>query len=84
MAFAGIPRVADLIAALRVDDRTKALDAAEQRYKQMARDLGVSEGAAEVWAAAMMSLIRLRVVEETVQRAPTAQSPVRNAESAAA
>ena len=84
LAFAGIPRVADLIAALRVDDRTKALDAAEQRYKQMARDLGVSEGAAEVWAAAMMSLIRLRVVEETVQRAPTAQSPVRNAESAAA
>jgi hypothetical protein len=74
MAFAGIPRVANLIAALRVDDRTKALDAAEQRYKQMARDLGVSEGAAEVWAAAVMSLIRLRVVDETVQRAPTAQS----------
>ncbi len=74
IAFAGIPRVAELIAALRLEDRTRALDAAEQRYKQMARDLGVSEGAADVWAAAMMSLIRLRVVEETVQRVPTAQA----------
>jgi hypothetical protein len=74
MAFAGIPRVAELIAALRLEDRIRALHAAEQRYKQMARDLGVSEGAADVWAAAVMSLIRLRVVEETVQRAPTAQA----------
>ena len=74
MAFAGIPRVAELIAALRLEDRIRALDAAEQRYKQMARDLGVSEGAADVWAAAVMSLIRLRVVEETVQRVPTAQA----------
>ena len=74
MAFAGIPRVAELIAELRLEDRIRALDAAEQRYKQMARDLGVSEGAADVWAAAVMSLIRLRVVEETVQRVPTAQA----------
>jgi hypothetical protein len=74
MAFAGIPRVAELIAALRLEDRIRALDAAEQRYKQMARDIGVSEGAADVWAAAVMSLIRLRVVEETVQRVPTAQA----------
>jgi hypothetical protein len=73
-AFAGIPRVADLIAALHREDRIRALDAAEQRYKQMARDVGVSEGAADVWAAAVMSLIRLRVVEETFQRAPTAQA----------
>ncbi|MGO9948591.1 MAG: hypothetical protein ACLPWG_17265 [Steroidobacteraceae bacterium] len=74
MAFAGIPRVAELIAALRLEDRIRALKAAEQRYKQMARDLGVSEGAADVWAAAVMSLIRLRVVEETVQRVSTAMS----------
>ena len=73
-AFAGIPRVAELIAALRLEDRIRALNAAEQRYKQMARDVGVSEGAADVWAAAVMSLIRLRVVEETFQRAPTAQA----------
>ena len=46
MAFAGIPRVAELIAALRLEDRIRALHAAEQRYKQMAMDLGVSEGAA--------------------------------------
>jgi hypothetical protein len=72
MAFAGLPRVAELIAALRLEDRIRALDAAELHYKQMARDLGVSEGTADVWAAAMMSLIRLRVVEETVQRVPTA------------
>jgi FixJ family two-component response regulator len=72
MAFAGLPRVAELIAALRLEDRIRALDAAELHYKQMARDLGVSEGTADVWAAAVMSLIRLRVVEETVQRVPTA------------
>ena len=42
MAFAGIPRVAELIAALRLEDRIRALEAAEQRYKQLARDLGVS------------------------------------------
>ena len=74
MAFAGIPRVAELIAALRLEDRIRALDAAEQRYKQMARDQRVSEGAADVWAAAVMSLIRLRIVEETVQRVATAQA----------
>jgi hypothetical protein len=68
MAFAGIPRLAELIATLRLEDRITALDAAEQRYQQMARDLGVSEG------AAVMSLIRLRVVEETARRAPTAQA----------
>ncbi len=44
MAFAGIPRVVELIAPLRLEDRARALDAAEQRYKQMARDLGVSKG----------------------------------------
>jgi hypothetical protein len=74
MAFAGIPRVSGLIAALRLEDRIRALDAAEQRYKQMARDLGVSEGAADVWAAAVMSLIRLRVVEETTSASRDAQN----------
>ncbi len=63
-AFAGIPRVAEVIAALRLEDRARALHAAEQRYRQMARDSGVSEGAADVWGAAVMSLIRLRVAEE--------------------
>jgi len=74
MAFAGIPRVAQLIATLHLEDRIRALDAAEQRYKQMARDLGVSEGADDVWAAALMSLIRLQVVEAAVQRTSAAQS----------
>ena len=74
IAFAGIPRVAELIAALRLEDRIRALDAAEQRYKQMARDQRVSEGTADVWAAAVMSLIRLRIVEEIVQRVAMAQA----------
>jgi len=64
-AFAGIPRVAELIAALGLEDRATTLDAAEQHYKQMARDLGVSEGTAEVWGAAVTSLLQLRVAEET-------------------
>jgi len=65
MAFAGIPRVAELIAALHLEDRARALDAAEQHYKQMARDIGVSEGTADVWGAAVASLIQLRLAEET-------------------
>jgi hypothetical protein len=64
LAFAGIPRVAEVIAALRLEDRPRALHAAEQRYRQMARDAGVSEGAADVWGAAVISLIRLRMAEE--------------------
>jgi hypothetical protein len=65
LAFAGIPRVAEVIAALRLEDRPRALHAAEQRYRQMARDSGVSEEAADIWGAAVMSLIRLRVAEES-------------------
>ncbi len=77
MAFAGIPRVAELIAALRLEDRARALDAAEQRYKQIARDLGVSEGAAAVWGAAVMSLIRLRVAEKATEAGDKRRSPTR-------
>jgi hypothetical protein len=67
MAFAGIPRVAELIAALGLEDRARALDAAEQRYKQMMRDLGVSEGTADVWGAAVTSLIQLRVAKKAAR-----------------
>ena len=75
LAFAGIPRVADVIAALRLEDRPKALHAAEQRYRQMARDSGVSEGAADVWGAAVMSLLRLCVREDEYQRSRLARRP---------
>jgi hypothetical protein len=68
LAFAGIPRVAEVIAALRLEDRPRALHAVEQRYRQMARESGVSEGAADVWGAAVMSLLRLCVREDEYQR----------------
>jgi hypothetical protein len=74
MAFAGIPRVAAVVAALHLEDRAKALDAAEQHYKQMAQDLGVSQGAAEVWAAAVISLVRLRLAEDIAQRVSRVQA----------
>jgi hypothetical protein len=66
-AIAGIPRVAELIAAIPVDRRASALDAAERSYVQTALDLGYSEAAAQQWAASVMSrlwAVRLRLEAE--------------------
>jgi len=66
-AVSGIPRVAQLIAAFPVDRWARALDAAEQSYRQTARNLGYSEAAAQEWASAVMSrlwVVRMRLEKE--------------------
>jgi hypothetical protein len=58
MAVAGIPRVAQAIAAIPVEDRPRALEAAERSYCRTALDAGYGEAQAEGWAAALMSQLR--------------------------
>jgi hypothetical protein len=54
-AVAGIPRVAELIAAIPLEQRARALDAAERSYQKTARDLGYTEADARQWASELMS-----------------------------
>ncbi len=60
-AIADIPRVAQMIAAIPAEHRATALDAAERSYLKAVKDLGYGEAAAQKWASAIMS--RLRVEE---------------------
>jgi hypothetical protein len=46
-AIAGIPRVAELIAAIPPEQRATALNAAEQSYQKTAWDLGYEDAAAQ-------------------------------------
>jgi hypothetical protein len=58
-AVAGLPKVAELIATLSSDDRTKALKAVEKSYLETARGLGYEEADALEWADAVMFRLRL-------------------------
>lgn len=66
MAAAGIPRVAQAIAAISVEDRIKALEAAERSYCQTALDIGYGEAQAEGWAAALMFQLRAELEKQKV------------------
>ncbi len=63
-ALAGIPRVAEAISAMPVEDMAKALEAAEHSYYQTALDLGYGEAQAKGWAATIM----VRLLEELEER----------------
>jgi hypothetical protein len=58
VAVAAVPRIAEIIAAFRAEDRAGALVLAERRYMQAARDFGCTEVAAEGWVAAVMRSLR--------------------------
>jgi len=66
MAAAGIPRVAQAIAAISVEDRIKALEAAERSYCQTALDIAYGEAQAEGWAAALMFQLRAELEKQKV------------------
>jgi hypothetical protein len=61
-AMAGVPRVAELIATVPDDDRSRALEAAEKSYLQTAHTLGYQDADAQQWASAVMSRL---LIEET-------------------
>ena len=62
-AIAGLPKVAELIAAVPAADRVRALEAVEASYVQTARTLGYEGSNAHQWASAVM--FQLRIVDRS-------------------
>jgi hypothetical protein len=62
-ALDGVPRVAELVATVPAEERTRALEAAEKSYLETALTLGYQDADARQWAAAVMS--RLRIEEDS-------------------
>jgi hypothetical protein len=62
-AIAGVPRVAELIATVPDEGRSRALEAAEKSYIQTAQTLGYQDDDAQQWASAVMS--RLLIEENS-------------------
>jgi hypothetical protein len=62
-AIAGVPKVAELIATVPAEERTRALEAAEKSYLETAHNLGYQDADAQQWASAVMS--RLRIEEDS-------------------
>jgi hypothetical protein len=58
-AIAGVPKVAELIAAVPTEDRSRALEAAEKSYLRTALTLGYQDAEAQQWVSAVMSRLRL-------------------------
>jgi hypothetical protein len=58
-AIAGIPRVAEMIAAVPPEQRSKALDAAQQSYQKTAKDLGCDDADAQQWASELISQLSI-------------------------
>jgi hypothetical protein len=58
-AIAGVPKVAEFIAAVPMEDRSRALDAAEKSYLNTAHTLGYQDAEAQQWVSAVMSRLRL-------------------------
>ena len=62
-AIAGVPRVAELIAMVPAEDRSRALLAAEKSYLETAHTLGYQDAYAQQWASTVMS--RLQIEEDS-------------------
>ena len=62
-AIAGVPRVAERIATLPAEDRSRAIEAAEKSYLKTAYTLGYQDAEAQQWASAVMS--RLQIEENS-------------------
>jgi hypothetical protein len=60
-AVAGVPRIAEIIASYPAASRQGALEVAESRYMQAARDFGCTEEAASTWAALLMRNLQERL-----------------------
>jgi hypothetical protein len=69
----GLSRVAEAIAAVPANERSKALTAVEASYRQSALELGCSDSEARDWVIAIMFSLRTQVLgrrssEETSAR----------------
>ena len=65
-ALAGIPKIAQIIAFIPVENRASAFEAAERSYRQTAEDLGGAEKLAQNWASAVMFELRTAVEERVL------------------
>lgn len=69
--FAGLPRVAELIATVPEEKRERALEAAKESYLNSARELGYAEAEVQQWVAAVMLDLRITTGEaDTKEAAP--------------
>ena len=64
-AIVGIPKVAEIIALMSIEERAAAFDMAEKTYLQTAKNLGGTEELAQKWTSAVMLKLRA-VVDEQV------------------
>jgi hypothetical protein len=63
-AVAAIPRVAERIAAIPIEERATAFDAAERAYLRAAQDLLCPDEPARNWVSAVMRSLRSHVAEQ--------------------
>jgi hypothetical protein len=61
VASAALPRITEIIVAFPAEHRAGALEVAERRYRQAARDFGCTEADSERWVAAVMRKLRTLV-----------------------
>jgi hypothetical protein len=61
LAFAAVPRIAEIIAAFPPEHRAGALEVAERRYTEAARDFGCTEVASQTCIADIMRNLRTQV-----------------------
>lgn len=66
-AIAGIPRLAQPIAAIPAQDRATAFESAERSYLQTAKDLGGADKFARDWASAVMFQLRAEVEQRVLE-----------------
>jgi hypothetical protein len=60
-AVAAIPRISERISAFPAEHRAGALEVAERRYMEAARDFGCTEVAARTWGTEVMRGLRTQV-----------------------
>ncbi len=72
-AIAGVPKVAEFIAAVPTENRVRALDAAEKSYLKTAHTIGYQDAEAQQWVSAVMS--RLRIEESSYKLRMLASAP---------
>ncbi len=65
---AGLREVAEVIASIPANNRSKAFHAVEKTYLQTARDLGGTEKIAQRWASVIMLQLRTEVAERASAR----------------
>ena len=66
-AVAGIPRLAQAIAAIPAEDRAIALTAVERSYLQTAKDLGGVDKFAQDWVSAVIFQLRAEIEQRVLE-----------------